>query len=108
MYVRDFQDGCTVDQPLLVRKAATRRHGDGDEFLKLTLGDRTGSVSAILREGLEPAREIARPGAVVQVHGHFSHHERFGAQLTVEWLRAAEAHEYDDAELVDGPVRSAD
>jgi 3'-5' exoribonuclease len=43
---------------------------------------------------------------VVQVGGHFSHHERFGAQLTVEWLRGADAHEYDTAELVDGPNRS--
>jgi 3'-5' exoribonuclease len=108
MYVRDFQDGCTIDQALLVRSVATRRRGDGDEFLKLMLGDRTGSVSAILWEGIEPARQIARPGAVVQIGGRFSHHERFGAQLTVQWLRAVEAHEYDRAQLVDGPGRSAE
>ena len=108
MYVRDFQDGGTIDQALLVRSAATRRRGDGEEFVKLMLGDRTGSVSAILADGLEHAREVARPGGVVQVRGHFSHHERFGAQLSVESIRAAEDHEYDDAELVDGPGRSAE
>jgi 3'-5' exoribonuclease len=108
MYVRDFQDGCAVDQALLVRSVATRRRGDGEPFLKLMLGDRTGSVAAILWEGIEAAREVARPGAVVQVRGHFSHHERFGDQLTVEWLRASDAHEYDAAELADGPGRSAE
>jgi 3'-5' exoribonuclease len=108
MYVRDFQDGATIDQALLVRSVAMRRRSDGEEFLKLTLGDRTGSVSAILWEGLGPARDAARPGAVIAVRGHFSHHERFGAQLTVDSVRPAGPHEYDDADLVDGPSRSAD
>jgi 3'-5' exoribonuclease len=108
MYVRDFQDGATIDQALLVRSVAMRRRSDGEEFLKLMLGDRTGSVSAILWEGLEPARDAARPGTVVAVRGHFSHHERFGAQLTVDSVRGAAPHEYDHADLVDGPSRSAE
>src|ERR1700712_3940455 len=89
MYVRDFQDGCVVAQPLLVRSEATRRQAEGEEYLKLMLGDRTGSVPAVIWEGIDHACEIARPGAVLQVSGHFSRHERFGAQLTVEAVRKA-------------------
>jgi 3'-5' exoribonuclease len=108
MYVRDFEEGCLVAQPLLVRSAAVRRRHDGDEHLKLTLGDRTGSVPAILWEGLEELPERVRTGTVVHVCGEFSHHERFGPQLTVETLRVASDGSYDPAELVDGPIRSAE
>ena len=43
----------------------------------------------------------------MQVAGRFAVHERFGPQLTVESVRAAEAHEYDRDELVDGPAARA-
>jgi 3'-5' exoribonuclease len=108
MYVRDFQDGCVVAQPLLVRSVAIHRRSQGSEYLKLTLGDRTGSVPAVVWEGLEQARSVAETGAVVHVSGRFARHERLGPQLTVEALRAAHDHEYDSGELADGPSRSPD
>jgi 3'-5' exoribonuclease len=108
MHVRDFQDGCVVAQPLLVRSAATHSRRGGEEFVKLVLGDRTGSVSAIVWDDLDHARRVATPGEVVHVSGHFSQHERLGAQLTVESIRAAAEHDYDAGQLVDGPVRSAE
>ncbi|HEY3725900.1 MAG TPA: HD domain-containing protein [Solirubrobacteraceae bacterium] len=108
MYVRDFEDGCVVAQPLLVRSAAVRRRREGDEYLKLMLGDRTGSVAAIVSEGLDEVRELARTGSVVNVCGQFSDHERFGPQLTVETLEVAPEGDYDAAELIDGPIRSAE
>jgi 3'-5' exoribonuclease len=108
MYVRDFQAGCMVAQPLLVRTAAVRRRREGDEHLELTLGDRTGSVHAIVRERLDELRELVRTGTVVNVCGEFSHHERLGPQLTVETLSVAPEGSYDLAELANGPIRSAD
>jgi 3'-5' exoribonuclease len=45
---------------------------------------------------------------VVQVCGEFSCQERFGAQLAVESLRPAREDEYDEVELLAGPIRSAD
>jgi 3'-5' exoribonuclease len=107
MHVRDFHNGCLVEQPLLVRSAFVRGR-EGDQYLKLMLGDRTGSVAAILGEGIEEARERARPGTVVKVRGRFTDHEQSGPQLTVETLQAASEVDYDTAELVDGPSRSAD
>ncbi len=106
MYVRDFQDGCVVAQPLLVRSVAIQRRSEGPEYLKLMLGDRTGTVPAVVWEELDHAHRVAEPGTVVHVRGRFSHHERFGAQLTVDAVREAAEHEYDRAELIDGPSRS--
>ena len=93
MRVREFADGCEVAQALLVR--AVERE-DGGKHLKLVLGDRTGSVTAVVavRSG-----ELCRPGEVVFVTGKLS-----GAQLAVRSLRAPREGEYAQRELHDGPA----
>jgi 3'-5' exoribonuclease len=107
MQVREFADGCDVVQALLVREAEVRVRRDGAEYLKLTLGDRTGSLPAMVWDGVAEARELCRPGAVVLVSGRFSVHPRFGPQLAVQALRAALESEYAHDELLDGPSRTA-
>ncbi len=93
MRVREFADGCEVAQALLVR--AVERE-DGGKHLKLVLGDRTGSVTAVVaaRSG-----ELCRPGEVVFVTGKLS-----GAELAVRSLRAPREGEYTQRELHDGPA----
>jgi 3'-5' exoribonuclease len=105
--VRELQSGQRVAQVMLVRGAALRRRRDGDEFLKLTLGDRSGKVSALITEDLVQAREHFRPGTFAWVSGTISVHERFGPELLLESIRPADEDEYDRAELVDGPTRAA-
>ena len=107
MLVRDFTDGCDVDQVLLVRARELRSRRDGREFLKLTLADRSGGVAAVIREGTDALSEICAQGRVVRVTGRFTIHPRYGAQLDVHALRAAAEEECDMAELLDGPPRSA-
>jgi 3'-5' exoribonuclease len=95
-----------VAQPLLVRDVEVRRRRDGSEYLKVTLGDRTGSVCAMVWEGVEDARQLFGAGEVVWVSGAFSVHPRFGPQLAVRGGRPAATHEYSREELIDGPARS--
>jgi 3'-5' exoribonuclease len=104
MQVREFQDGCRVETALLVRAADARRRREGGEFLKLTLGDRTGSVPAVVLGEVAAAREVCTAGAVVRVTGRFEIHPRFGARLEVEEIRAAADGEYERDALVDGPA----
>jgi 3'-5' exoribonuclease len=106
MQVREFQDGSLVAQSVLVRSAELRRRHSGEEFLKLTLADRSGSVTAILTDGIGHARELCAAGAPVWVTGRFLNHGRFGPQLMLDSLRLAEEGEYEIAELRDGPARS--
>jgi 3'-5' exoribonuclease len=100
MKVREFADGIEIAQALLIREV--RPGSGGGDHLKLTLGDRTGSVPAIVWGELE----ACRPGEVVWVSGTFSAHERFGPRLEVRSVRAAEQHEYLDEDLFDGPGRA--
>jgi 3'-5' exoribonuclease len=104
MQVRDFQDGCRVETALLVRAVETRRRREGEEYLKLTLGDRTGSVPAVVLERVDAAREVCAAGSVVHVTGSFETHPRFGARVEVEDVRAAADGEYQREHLLDGPA----
>ena len=81
--------------PLVVREV-TRQPDE----LKLVLGDRSGTVAAVVAHG---AGEPCRPGDVVFVTGTFT-----GAQLAVRSLRRARDGEYAHADLHDGPARDLD
>jgi len=108
MLIRELTDGQEVEQVLVVRSAECRRKRDGDEFLKLSLGDRTGSLTACIWDGVAEVRGCATPGAAVLVSGRFELHARYGPQLSVRRLRAADPHEYAPDDLFDGPPRDAD
>ena len=107
MEVRQFADGCEIGQALLVRDAERRRRRDGTEYLKLTLGDKTGSVPAVIRDGLAEARELCRPGAILFVIGRYGA-PPFGAELAIARMRLAAEDEFDRDDLVDGPPRDAE
>jgi 3'-5' exoribonuclease len=106
--VRDFQDGQELDLVLLVRTAELRRRSDGASFLKLSLGDRTGQVVAVVWDGAAELEEACRAGCVVRVAGRFETHPHWGAQIAVRSLAAAPAGSFDISELIDGPPRSAE
>ena len=105
MEVRQFADGCQIAQALLLRDVEVRRRRDGGEYLKLLLGDRTGSVPGVVSEEVAAAREVCRSGEIVHVTGQFSVHARFGPQLAVQAIRSALDGEYIRDSLLDGPHR---
>src|SRR5438270_13322952 len=107
MQVREFADGCEVSQPLLVREVELRTRRDGGEYLRVTFGDRTGSVPAVVWDGVAEARALCSLGEVLFVSGRYSVHARFGPQLVIHSLRAAREGECARDELVDGPARTA-
>ncbi len=91
-----------------MREVEVRRRQNGTEFLKLVLGDRTGSVPAIIWEGVAEARALCLAGEIVHVSGQFSIHPRFGPQLAVQSLRTPDDHEVAREELIDSPSRDAE
>jgi 3'-5' exoribonuclease len=105
MQVREFVDGREIAQVLLVRELELRSRRDGGEYLKLTVGDRTGSVPAVVWDGVAEVRELCTPGEVIHVSARYCVHPRFGPQLTIAALRRAVDGEYDPSELIDGPSR---
>jgi 3'-5' exoribonuclease len=106
--VRDLTDGQDLDHVLLVRACELRNRRDGTQFLKLSLGDRTGQLTAIVRDRVAERRELCQPGRALQVRGRYELHPRFGAQLELRALREAAPGSFAFADLVDGPPHSAE
>jgi 3'-5' exoribonuclease len=107
MLIREVTDGSDVDQVLLVRDVERRSRRDGGEFLRLTLGDRSGQVVAMVWDDVGEVATLARVGTALRVIGRYVVHPRYGAQLTLRGLRMAEPGSYALEELSDGPARSA-
>ncbi len=107
MKIREFADGCDIAQAFVVREVSVRQRSDGTEFLRVVLGDRSGSVPAIVRENITEAHALCGLGEIVFVAGEFSVHPRYGGQLAVTEMRAPTGDEVDDDELIDGPLRDA-
>jgi 3'-5' exoribonuclease len=108
MFVRELSDGQELEKVLLVRGCELRAKRDGTEFLRLSLADRTGAVAAIVTERARELEPVCEPGVCVAVDGRFELHPRYGPQIALRSLRAAEPDEYDLTELLDGPPRPAE
>jgi 3'-5' exoribonuclease len=108
LFVRDLVDGQTVDSVFAVRERVRRQKKNGEAFLKLQLGDVTGTVEGVVWDGVDELYERCPPGGVVRVIGNFCVDQRYGSSLIVRSLRAAEPGEYDPLLLEEGPSRPLD
>ena len=107
-FVRDLVDGQPVDAVFEVRERMRRQKKNGDAFLKLELGDATGTVEAVAWDGLEEISACSEPGSAVMVSGRFAIDPRYGGCLTIRAMREAEPGEYRAADLADGPAGDLD
>jgi len=103
--IRDLTDGVELDQVLLVRAVERRPRRDGGDYLRVQVGDRTGSVVTMVWDDVVTLAEIVRPGVAVRVVGRYALHPRFGPQINLRGITAAEDGSYDAADLHDGPAR---
>src|SRR5262245_27954561 len=107
MLLNELSDGMDIDQVLLVREIERRQRRDGGDYLRLQLGDRTGTVACMVWEELGEVQELARGGAPVRVSGRYTVHPRFGPQINLRRLEAASPGSFDADDLLDGPARDA-
>jgi 3'-5' exoribonuclease len=105
-FVRDLADGQSVDSVFVVRDRARRQKKNGEAFLKLQLGDVTGSVEAVVWDAVDDLYQHCCPGGIVRVLGNFSVDPKYGNSLTVRALRAAEPGEYEARDLEEGPAHA--
>ena len=108
MLIREVSDGTDLDQVLLVREIDKRVKRDGGEFLRLTLGDRSGAVVAMVWDDVPEVAPLVAAGQPVRVVGRYVVHPRYGPQVNLRALRPAEPGSYVLDDLLDGPVRSAE
>jgi 3'-5' exoribonuclease len=101
VFVRELIDGQGVDCVWLLKSREQRTRRDGSGFVRLTFADRTGQLTGIA----DSAPAECPAGTTVRVVGRFEVHERYGPQVLVS---ALEPGQRDLAELLDGPLLSAE
>ena len=102
-FVRELAEGAEVAAAFAVRERERRTRKNGEDFIKLIVADRTGTVEAVAWDEVDECFDCASPGSVVFIEGRFSIHPQYGSKITIRAIRGAEADEYDPAELAEGP-----
>jgi 3'-5' exoribonuclease len=106
--LRDLADGEEVSGAFVVRERERRQKRNGEDYLRVVLADRTGTVPAVAWEGVAECFEICSPGSIVLVTGSFAIHSQFGRQIKLSGVRPAGPGEYDPEQLAEGPARSVE
>jgi 3'-5' exoribonuclease len=104
----DLVGGQQVAAPFAVRERELRQKRNGEPFLKLMLGDSSGSIEAISWDDAEDRYAMAEPGTVIHVTGVFEQSDKWGAKIKVQELRPARPDEYDADDLAAGPSIEVD
>jgi 3'-5' exoribonuclease len=106
--IRELADGQRIAAVFCVRERELRQKKNGEPFLRLVLGDNSGSAEAISWEEPEQRFQIAEPGSAVHVAGTFEQSQRWGAKVKIQQIRPANPDEYEPEQLLAGPTRSVD
>ncbi len=97
--LRDLEDGQRVRGVYAVRERELRRKRNGEPWLRLSVGDASGSAEVVSWEDAEARYAAAAPGTPVYVTGVFEDSERWGAKIKVAELREAAPGEYEPDDL---------
>ncbi|HEY8467803.1 MAG TPA: HD domain-containing protein [Solirubrobacterales bacterium] len=103
VFVRELREGDQVAAVFVVRERSRLSRRNGEDFLRLLVADRTGTVEAVVWDDVDACFEVCEPGSIVYIEGAFSVHPQYGPKITVKSIRRAAEGEYDRLELVEGP-----
>jgi len=98
-FISELSPGETLVSCFAVRKKQIRSY-NGNPFLVLELGDRTGRTEAVLWEDFQQVNEQIQPGDVVKVKGLVVNY-REQIQIKLEKIRKARQSEFDPADFLD-------
>jgi 3'-5' exoribonuclease len=102
--VRDLADGESVAAIFVVRERNRLTKKNGEDFIKLIVGDRTGNVEAVAWDDVEECFEVSAPGAIVHLEGRHKVYSQYGASITIDEIRVARPDEFDPDQLAEGPA----
>jgi 3'-5' exoribonuclease len=104
----ELEDGQRVGGVYAVRERELRRKRNGEPWLRLSVGDATGTAEAVCWEEAEAHYALCCTGSPVFVSGVFEISERWGAKIKVSAIREAEPHEFIGEDLAAESAVSAD
>src|SRR5919198_6727316 len=102
-FIRDLENGQPVESVFLVNQRSLHKKKNGEDFLRLTLRDCTGTLAAVCWEDAGTLHDLASPGVAVRAVGRYEVSDRWGPQLTLQKLTVAAGTENRFADPTDGP-----
>jgi 3'-5' exoribonuclease len=99
--IADLEDGSCIDRVLIARDVQRCNTRKGSEYLRLVVGDRTGSLPAVM---WEPPPDIQ--ASALRIVGRVSDHPRYGRQVVVSELVETDPSDLDVSSLLPGPAES--
>jgi 3'-5' exoribonuclease len=104
LFVKDLKPGLEVTGFFVLRKKELKEY-DGQRFLKLELGDKSGRIDAVVWDDVDQAYAKAEVGEMVKVKGWVTTYKEM-PQLKVDRLRKAKREEVDFVDFL--PVTDRD
>src|ERR1700744_161925 len=101
------EDGQRVRGVYAARGGELRRKKNGEPWLRMTVGDATGTAEAVCWDDAEVRYALCASGTPVHVSGVFENSEKWGAKIKVTEVRAAEDGEFEMDDLAIGSEGSA-
>ncbi len=106
LFVKDLKPGNEVVDFFVLRKKDVKEY-DGQKFLKLELGDKTGRIDGVVWDKPEQIYDQAETGEIVKVRGLVTTYKET-SQLKVEKLRKARQGEFELSDFLPSSERDAD
>ena len=104
LFVKDLKPGLEVTEFFVLRKKELKEF-DGQRFLKLELGDKSGRIDAVIWEDIDQAYANAEVGEMVKVKGWVTTYKEM-PQLKVDKIRKAKKEEINWVDFL--PVTDRD
>jgi 3'-5' exoribonuclease len=104
LFVKDLKPGNEVTGFFVLRKKEIREY-DGQRFLKLELGDKTGRIDGVVWENFDQITDEAQTGEFVKIKGWVTTY-RDNPQIKVDRLRKAKEDELDLSDFL--PISDKD
>lgn len=106
--VKELLAGGSVDDVYRVGNVQRQTGRNGRDFLRTTLIDQSGQITAMVWDEVDRLADVIVPGADVRVYGSAETSERWGSQVKVRDARPAEPDEYDAGVLEEQPLFALD
>ena len=94
-WVRELRPGTSVEETFVVRSKETRQRRGGGSYLAMTLGDRTGQVTALAWENVGEVGSVCEVGRVVGIRGQVQRYNQ-RLQVIVRQAKAVEPESVDE------------
>jgi 3'-5' exoribonuclease len=106
LFVKDLKPGLEVAEFFVLRKKELKEY-DGQRFLKLELGDRSGRIDAVVWDNLDQLFDKAEVGEIVKVKGWVTTYKEM-PQLKIDKIRKARKEEIDLVDFLPKSERDFD